>query len=354
MGFQRTLTIPAWNSEDRDSQQGLAFLITVILLAGLYAGLRWIDLPEKRIDTAQYEEIDWTKFTPIPPSATKEERAQSTAEEAPVAPTPKRIERIDLADIVAFFEDAGGEDQPAVQSPVNPLGVAPMEPQVREQLEIPDISSLLITPTSPEAPSFEIPTRVPGVERSGQEKPTLEVRRGSELDLQEIEYESGKESTGVRKPVGVEAPTPTVTMINAADLGEEYENLSSILDDLVQWMRDHPAEFSDVVKRFVGFASGDLTSMARFRIGARDFELYLLYRDTERELRICLVEGEQSIFLIDRGLRERSHYLRAGKVGRGSTGQITYFETSQDSPSDARTAEFYRLFLSWWEGQRHE
>ncbi len=331
--------------------------MTVALMAGFYVGLKRVDLPEKRLDTTQYEEIDWARFTPAPPKRVHKAReapAEPKAETRPVEPAARRVERIDLEDIASFFDSGREELQTQAKRPISPQRVAPMEPQIEESLEKPDLSTLLVTPSSSEVPAFRVSARAPGAGRSEMEEPALQVEKGSGLELPQIRYGAGSTSVAVRATGKSELLVPAVSMLDFTSLGEDYENLTSILDELIRWMRSHPADFSEVVRAFMGIRQDDLTSKARFRIGQRRFDLFLSFRDSEHELRICLVEGDRSIFLIDRGLKERSNYLRAGRVARDPGGRLVSFETSQRSPSDARTAEFYQLFLSWWERQKKD
>jgi len=61
------------------------------------------------------------------------------------------------------------------------------------------------------------------------------------------------------------------------------------------------------------------------------------------------VEGNESTYLIDRGFKERSSFLRSGGVSRGSNGALLAFGTTREAASNHRTTEFYQIFLSWWE-----
>ena len=66
-------------------------------------------------------------------------------------------------------------------------------------------------------------------------------------------------------------------------------------------------------------------------------------------MRICLVEGDNAILLIDSGFKEKSNYLRKGSVKRNVYNMVTSFITRQEAPSEDKTTEFYQIFMSWWE-----
>lgn len=131
-------------------------------------------------------------------------------------------------------------------------------------------------------------------------------------------------------------------------------DISVIIDQLMLWMKKHPYEFNEVVKSFMMYEKNDLTSMVVFRFKDRIFELYLLYKEKTKEIRICLIEGDQSIMLIDSGFKKQSNYLRNGSVFRLDDNSIFSFSTRQYPASEKKTSEFYQFFLSWWEQAKKE
>lgn len=131
-------------------------------------------------------------------------------------------------------------------------------------------------------------------------------------------------------------------------------DISQIIDYLMIWMKKHPYEFNQVVKSFMMYEKGDLTSRIVFRHKSRMFELYLLYKEKIKEIRICLIEGGHSTMLIDCGFKKQSNYLRTGNVSRLVDDTIFSFSTSQYPASESSTSEFYQFFLSWWEQAKQE
>jgi len=131
-------------------------------------------------------------------------------------------------------------------------------------------------------------------------------------------------------------------------------DISAIIDQLMLWMKKHPYEFNQVVKSFMMYEKNDLTSKVIFRYKDRVFELCLLYKEKTKEIRICLIEGEQSTMLIDSGFKKQSNYLRTGNISRTEDKTIFSFSTSQYPASEKKTSEFYQFFLSWWEQAKLE
>ena len=131
-------------------------------------------------------------------------------------------------------------------------------------------------------------------------------------------------------------------------------DISVIIDQLMLWMKKHPYEFNHVVKSFMMYEKNDLTSKVVFKYKDRVFELCLLYKEKIKEIRICLLEGEQSTMLIDSGFKKQSNYLRTGNISRIEDNTIFSFSTSQYPASEKKTSDFYQFFLSWWEQAKKE
>jgi hypothetical protein len=357
MESPRTLTTPAWSSRDQRIHNSLAWFLTALLLAGSYAVLKRAPVPKARTESVHYEQIDWKRFSPKPvvkrsvpaepsPTARRHEKADYRV--------PKRVERIDLTKITGFFGPEPEPEASYVKAPLDPQALRPSDPHERSSLKASELSSLLIQPASPEAGELEIAHTGPETVGSRPDLPQVKLEKGSELQAVEMEY--GISDTGLKtqRPATVEGQIPTIPIIDANALQAGYEDLSPLFRELVEWMKSHPTKFPPVVRAFLEVRPGDLGSRAEFRIDERSFELFLMCRENERELRICLVEGDSSTLLIDRGFKERSNYLRTGALGRSSSGQIAYLATSQKAPSNTQTVEFYRLFLSWWRQQKDE
>ncbi len=151
---------------------------------------------------------------------------------------------------------------------------------------------------------------------------------------------------------------PEASVVNIPLISQEKVNknpdISVIIDQLMLWMKKHLYDFNSVVKSFMMYEKDDLTSKVVFRNKDRIFELYLLYKEKTKEIRICLIEGELSTMLIDSGFKKQSNYLRTGSISRTEDNSIFSFSTTQYPASEKKTSEFYQLFLSWWEQAKQE
>ena len=102
------------------------------------------------------------------------------------------------------------------------------------------------------------------------------------------------------------------------------------------------------VRVHVNFEPTFLTSTALFASEGRNWELYLMFNQSLREVHLVLVEGNRSVYLIDRGFQEQSRSLREGTVRR-TGGAIIAVDSQSGAASSDRARDFYNVFLSWWE-----
>jgi hypothetical protein len=158
---------------------------------------------------------------------------------------------------------------------------------------------------------------------------------------------------------GAGLPGPDVAVrtgtARAADSGEELEIEArdpeafdeSAATRLGAWMRAHAASLPVGVRVHMNYEPSFLTSVAEFANEGRSYELYLMFNESLREVHVVLVEGNRSVYLIDRGFQEQSRSLREGAVRR-SGGQIVAIDSRSGAASGERSSEFYDVFLSWW------
>lgn len=140
----------------------------------------------------------------------------------------------------------------------------------------------------------------------------------------------------------VEAPTVRISEFEA----ESFDG--SEADLLGAWMRANPAPLPVGVRVHMNYEQAFLTSSVPFVSDGVRWELYLMFNEALREIHIVLVEGDRSVYLIDRGFQEQSRSLREGTVRR-TGGQIVAVDSRSGAASGDRAREFYNVFLSWWE-----
>lgn len=127
--------------------------------------------------------------------------------------------------------------------------------------------------------------------------------------------------------------------------GENYDTFD--IEGLIDWVRSHPDELPAGVRRLVRYRPTFLSSKSTFMVGQTQYELFLMCKEGVREVHIVLVDGQKSIYLVDRSFQKLNTYLSEGRVRRESEGEIII--RAQQIAAPIETAqEFYTLFLSWW------
>ena len=93
------------------------------------------------------------------------------------------------------------------------------------------------------------------------------------------------------------------------------------------------------------------TAKAKIKVDGQDYDLYLVSKETKKQLTICLVnlETDDYFMLIDQGLTRTSNSFRAGSVKRGDNNEITRFKRSRQRADDPRAKKFEKVFWAWAE-----
>lgn len=334
----------------------VAAAVTSFLLISTVLVLQWTDIPAVKQKTEVYEEINWTKFKPKPETITEQPQpepvqpdkpkiAETQPEPAP-APKPKKVdlsslENLNVADL--------SKPTPTLQRETPEQAKASQSRSAKIDLKSSNLSAGLNSVLGESSQKLNL-SRSGRRGRTVSQSSGLKAKSGQKVDITgKSNLGGGGLTLGAPEAKDVAGSTPQVSMVAFSDLGNDFSNLSPIYRALLAWMKRNPADFPSVVGRFMEENAGDLTSITSFRIDGRQFELFLLCKPNLHEVRICLLEDNESTYLIDRGMKENSSYLRVGSVNRTPTDRILSFGTVRTAASDARTQEFYQIFFSWWE-----
>lgn len=334
----------------------VAVAVTSLLLIGTVLVLQWTDIPAVKQKTEVYEEINWTRFKPKPETIVEQPTPEPVTSDKPEVteslpeptPTPKR-QKVDLSSLENL--NIADLSKPAQTLQRN----TPERPDAsKSQKSKIDLKSSTLTAgiNSALGESSQKLNLSHSGRRGGtvSQSPGLKAKSGQKIELgNRTNLGGGSPTLGAPEAKDATGSTPQVNMMAFSDLGSDFSDLSPIYLALLDWMKRHPSEFPSVVGRFMEESPGDLTSIVGFQIENRQFELFLLCKQNLHEVRICLLQGNQSTYLIDRGMKENSSYLRVGSVNRTPTDRILSFGTVRKAASDARTQEFYQIFFSWWE-----
>ncbi|KAA3616498.1 MAG: hypothetical protein DWQ05_12270 [Calditrichaeota bacterium] len=186
-----------------------------------------------------------------------------------------------------------------------------------------------------------------------REDEILDIDKTSGLGIMNTGELSGTKPLNIPKKKVFKPDVPATPMVTPEIvIKPQIRKIAPIYPELIAWLKKNPNDFSGVVRQFMGASDEHLTTGVRFRAGDRNFEIYIACHEQQFEIRICLIEGNQTTLLIDKDFKKQSNFFRIGTIHRGEDNRIFSFGTSQESPSDSRTTEFYQVFLSWWENTR--
>lgn len=345
---------------DLGRQRGFSVLVAFGLLFALYGGLRAADVPISASGRALIRELDPVLFeryaSPPPPEAPADE-AEAPRERVTAARSLEQEVVAAMDQLDALFGEpgsaptstpTGSRDVPGAGRP----GIAADDPAGRFESVFGDGGLSASVPGSP------VPGRVGSPSRgaaAGSSAGALSMTRGeappsamgSGADAQpEVRIDAGAAAgRGARQETDVPAVAPRRFEAEELDRSE--------VATLEDWMAAHPAELPVGVKVHLNHQPAYQTAVDRFRIDGREIELYLMFNPSVQELHIVMVEGDRSVYLIDRGLQSEGRSLREGTVRRWE-GEIVAVDSRSGAASGERTREFYDIFLAWWERERRD
>lgn len=337
-------------------QKLLAAVMTAVILLLAFLILSSAVIPQRDLVSERYDEIDWMRFRPRPlPVATAEKPAESVRPAAPPAETPV-VRRIDLSDL-RLQSEPQNSGLTASARPASPPGAPAGGSQLQiDRVDISDLNSDLNLTLNQQSPLAVPSARGRGLQ--GRPGDGLQAQSGSSGSggLDDPGKGPGAELKGPkgRGQENLAAGEDDIELKGFEEFGGDISNFSPVYLPLVAWMKRHPAELSPVARRFMSHKSGDLTARVRFTLNGRSFEMLLLCVEATYEVRIVLMEQREVTYLIDQGFREQSNFLRVGQVDRLPNGEILKFSTNLEPAGSEETKIFYRIFLSWWEGVKHE
>ena len=331
--------------------RGVAVGLTLVLMVGAQAGLKGLPLPSLASGRDMIRELDPLVFERYAAPSLTEDLLDVPEENAP-APEPKE------ATSLSFDQEVG---------------------LAMEQLE--DLfATELVAPSTADRTPADAGAAVPGISAEvsedrfeslfgagdgvvvgragrGRANPTRDGRGGLAIGINEQVAENPAIQNSDRGPgpdVSVQTNTDrseaAASDVEIAEFSAESFD-GSEAERLALWMRANAGELPIGVRVHMNYESTFLTSTALFNSEGRNWELFLMFNESLRELHLVLVEGNNSVYLIDRGFQEQSRSLREGTIRR-SAGEILAVDSRTGVPSGDRARDFYNVFLSWWEAAK--
>ena len=120
-------------------------------------------------------------------------------------------------------------------------------------------------------------------------------------------------------------------------------------DALAEWIKGNPAELDPAIKTQLGVGRGTVTARASYETEEGTFELQMMLRPSNGEVRIVLIDGADLYLFVSPRARQRASYFQRGSVDRDGTGSVVTVEAEDMSPQGKDAQAFYGLFSAWWE-----
>ncbi|MCA9740163.1 hypothetical protein KC734_01415 [candidate division KSB1 bacterium] len=340
-------------------QKTLTGTITFMVIAGIHLFMFLANIPSRDFSKI-YEKLDdkvWTQFLPqkIQPEEIEPEKIEPQKIEPPkervettpvLQPSPIQRERFDPEKLNTRLQLGRLQQTPTVSDAASKREqqASPAAPS-RQRAAFSQTQFRLIDGSAGSLPALPSKT-------GSAASQAIQAGRGKSLQNSAPEFQGSGSTPEIPQEPSGQVATPELAL---GDFNRNKIEVSEIFRALIEWVRRHPAELSPVLKQFLGYREGGLTSKVQFSINRRHFELFLLCFEGNYEVRIALVEKSEIIYLIDQGFVKESQKLRAGTVTRlPASSEIATIETQPLPIGHAKNAEFYDLFLSWWESVKHE
>ncbi|MGH7452960.1 MAG: hypothetical protein ACRENG_16545 [bacterium] len=162
-------------------------------------------------------------------------------------------------------------------------------------------------------------------------------------------YSSGRAGaiTG-KKVVNSKAEKITTKNFGEADLKRD---LRQIFQELATWMQSNRYEFTPVLKSYMHYKPGDVTSRVGIEVGTTAYDLFMLCNEASEDFGLLLVvagDSAQATCLRDTGFRQQSFFLSKGIAGRDEENEVNTISMLEERPTRQETDRFYNIFLSWW------
>lgn len=334
-----------------------AMILTGVLLLGVQTGLRGIPVPAFASSRDVIRELDplmLQRFVTPPPTPDAADGLDEAApEEVPAEPTETRTFEQEVGSAMEELERLFAEEDVApldVDRVADPTASASGIEDVVDDLSDDRFESLFGVADEVVAGRGRAPTGGDGA--------------GLGIGINERPVDSGSASgaggglpgtataaatarTGVERSPTSRSEEPVIDDLAPASFdGSEAQRLG-------EWMRANRTDLPIGVRVHVNFQPSFLTASAPFASDGAEWEIFLMFNEALEELHIVLVQGDQSVYLIDRGFQEQSRTFREGTVRRAE-GTIVAVDSRTGAASSERAQQFYDLFLAWWESVKND
>jgi hypothetical protein len=348
--------------DDGSKQRRVAILATsgVVTLLGLLVAV--VSVPDFTSPQEQFRKLDPQRFAdfrvepePQPQEEDAEDESDSSEEENPKEAqenaepqrTPERIEAPELstdgAETSSVLNQTPQQSQDQGPSSAESSGGNSSIEVERENVGEVGGAETFDGPTETALPSGDNNQATSGADETGiaiaeGDGAGQGSSTGDDLGGQGAEVAAGGGTAGGEGGASVEVSLKDVD-------AEDYGNLE--VNKLIKWMRQNPASLPTGIRQLVDYEENHLSSKLRpIEVEGQTYELYLMCKESLKEVHIVLVQDQRAQYLVDRAFQKQSRKFRAGPVRR-SSGEIVGVET-RGKPRGKEAENFYSIFLSWW------
>lgn len=335
--------------DDASQKRRFAALMTAGTVALAAALVAFVSVPEFQNPRDSFKEIDPAQLTQMQPQSEPEpsqpeesqeqEEPQEEAEE-----TPERVEAPELNTDALQAEPSPSQTATSTSesdaSSESESGGVEVERTQVGGLQSDDASA------SSGAGALPSTTDQPSAETGGGGGISVaETGEGSTGGGGEGEFAGGETVAAGGEEAGAEGEGETVAVQQAQQ--EDYKT-SVESNKLIQWMKENPAPLPPGIEQLVGYQPKHLSSKIKeLSTSEGQYEMYLMCKQSLREIHIVLVRDGQAKYLVDRSFQKQSRKFRVGPVRR-SGGTIVGVQ-NQAKARGEESKQFYSVFLSWWQ-----
>jgi cell division septation protein DedD len=350
--------------DDKSEKRRVAASATVgvVVLVAIVVGV--VSVPDFTSPQEEFRKLDPQRFAdlqtqPEPEPEQQESDSESESkekenpeeaqEEAEPQKAPERVEAPDLS--------SGGLDvNPSPTQTPSQTSEEPSESSggnTSVDVKRKDVGKVGGAETFDDPSSTALPSGKSDQATSGSEGTGIAVAEGSGSGQGSSSGDDfgggGEVAAGGKGQAGGEGGTSVEVSLKDVD-EKDYGNLE--VSKLIRWMKEHPAELPVPIQRQVGYEEENLSSKLPIEVGGETYELFLMCRESLKEVHIVLVRDQRAQYLVDRSFQKQSRKFRAGPVLRDD-GKIAQIQ-SEGKPRGEEAEQFYDVFLSWWEDAKKD
>jgi hypothetical protein len=313
-------------------------LITVMFLLFIFWIVQRVNIPQEARKPSEEMMINFLREEkkPIKPQEEKKEKIKKEEKEVPVEVVEEEV----LEEQQEFVEP---EEEVFTETEVAPNVILTdmsdhMNQELEDMLQLPGgdgVTDLLTDINNPNALLEAGADAGGGAVGFGD----TDIEAKINITQNNMDWGAHQKRTHVNKPTKARR-RPTVDLRSG-----------DFINPIIRWMEANPATFPDVLKAFLDFAPGNLTSKTKVKFNNKTYFIYFLCKKALPQLSICVVdfETEEVVLIKDAGLMKETGYLMEGRFYATTDGKdFGMFTSEQKKASGEKADKFSDIFWNWF------